>query len=673
MAIHRYKVDRVRTTIDTSAPSTLALRHLRKNSKGLALELEKQKEIARDNDFLLTRMQRMRGESFHRETPFRPSLNYRVRKAREMEIRKQNKLMVQRLRASKSIVQNVKPMHFHPRSLPPLDFNESMISQSARTRGEEVSPSSSTPFSKSFLSARTQDSRSNKKSLPKLLDSLDQDKILIRDAFKCRGKYVVATIAQRQGEEDFWDVDFYVPEDAATYTAPLSIEQAASWLGIDKGEIAVGRATRKKNQDSAQRNKRKKAHLQTLLRCYDISFDGDKVPRLTHDAVDAAYDQFAEDQATSSIFGKDSAVEKKTTIGEASPPLSIEPLQLALQEAAQKSSTEIENFLRRYESSDRRSGEKILTASVLKKMIRSRCSSSTISDSQLSSCIRQLSSKDSNGNTIVRVNDILALFAGAEPFSDEGSLFASGEGSVLTRVNSEVTQDTTIAKEHRFHRPGHATKLSNRSTRRQLSSVPRQTEKIVAPYTTPPTNLIAPRSPRNRKASIRRRSRSSHRSATNLGIVRQPPSTDTDTAFLAGTSEAFTRDIRDEAQVFATSETLPERNEPVYEAAATSLDLVQDRSLHDGDILERAPAGAPEDAFDCDGAETSVHDPSTSLGVEKELSSFKSNMTTKPKRPECKGVAYLEAGNTELVRTPHAPGRETQLDDPSFVSISQQS
>lgn len=362
MEIHRYKLHTASPTIDTAEPKSVSLAHMRRNRKREQIEEQKYQGIDRDNQILLSRMRHIvntdqKNASYNmQELSFHPgSLNYRIRKLRDRQIRKQNEGFIKRLCASKSVYakDEVKPSHFQPHFLPKLNLRKvtacdnqtakspsSLQQHSARHIATFENPSVQSNFTLGSLSARDASKTFQKnhaytaprpplrsavhpgprlatstlnsiRGLPPPVESPGELYVIAREAVKCQGRYAVATIKQPQATPYLWDVEFHVPDDAATYTTQLSVDSAAEWLGITRNELmgSGGRIVRHTGNKFVRKlTKARNMHLRTLLRCYELvpcsedssdvvlkqssePCDGSrpaKVPRLTRSAADVA-------------------------------------------------------------------------------------------------------------------------------------------------------------------------------------------------------------------------------------------------------------------------------------------------------------------------------------------------------------------------------------------------
>ncbi|KAJ8600591.1 hypothetical protein CTAYLR_008182 [Chrysophaeum taylorii] len=369
MAIHKHKLQKASSTIDTKVPNSMLLPHVRRNWKREKIDEEKYQDIERDNSILVARMQRIMngGDAASKLSPYvqnsaaaavhKPTLNYRVRKARDLQIQEENKAIIKRLRASKSDYsrENLKPTHFHPHFLPRLALPPRAMGSSSSSTVKERALSSSTsiqtarsphhatdhasvlsgvtlgsisaraadspakppttaerptppqprspppPHNEVFTPIKTRSSRLlsiSSQTYPRL-DSFHSNHstsinnepcVLIREALKCRGKYVVASIKQPRVLPDLWDVEFYVPDDAVTYTTQLSVDAAARWLGISRSELVADasapdvqsfQSRRSSNQSrrtssspylevAPPETETRQTNLKAILRCYDL-------------------------------------------------------------------------------------------------------------------------------------------------------------------------------------------------------------------------------------------------------------------------------------------------------------------------------------------------------------------------------------------------------------------
>ena len=308
MALHTLKVMSVHSEIDTRLPETMCLGHLRRNLKQERLKEEKSVEIERSNELLLERMRlimKSKGDFSCYEPKRRAcSLNFRVRKARELEIQAENKAIVKRLCASKSTYAkaDLLPSHFKSHFLPRLDLNRvgknddaftvlterkssrgtrqwgSLTDRSLkkggkpprRPPGESASKSARRPPRTLLIAAAA---ATNKEVLLSSSSPKKKQKmvVLVREALKYRGKYVVASVKEaRVRNNKLWTVEFYVPEDARTCASNIAIDDAAKWLGIDLKCLLPQLTTR-----TQQHAKERHLYLQALLRCYDLVANDD--------------------------------------------------------------------------------------------------------------------------------------------------------------------------------------------------------------------------------------------------------------------------------------------------------------------------------------------------------------------------------------------------------------
>ena len=345
MALHKHKVRHVGSEVDTSAPSTMFLTHVKRNLKQERFKEEKILEIERDNDLLVARMRRIMGSNNTKyPTPYsyaqgvihpKPSsLNYRNRKARELQIQAENKAIIKRLCASKSIYskEDLRPCHFRPHfALPRLQLNSVKKEESILTDRRPPPAGGDPLLTKSSVTARSSSPRRllpKRKPLPrpprmvlpvggvktepkkkptalnpqpsKAPTKNQKEVVLLREALKYRGKYVVASVKHLARQPRQWTIEFYIPEDAITCSASISLESVAAWLGVETGGL-IG----SKN--------RRHVHLHTLLRCYDLrsSPEGfelvlvhkaaDVVTDMKELAVKAALGRFSENVAVQSI------------------------------------------------------------------------------------------------------------------------------------------------------------------------------------------------------------------------------------------------------------------------------------------------------------------------------------------------------------------------------------
>lgn len=334
---------------------------MRRNRKREQIDEQKYQGIDRDNQILLSRMRNIvnteqKNSSYNmQELSFHPgSLNYRIRKLRDKQIRKQNEGFIKRLCASKSVYARgeVTPSHFQPHFLPKLNLRSvtacddqtvtspsSFQQHSARHIATFENPSVQSHFTLGSLSARdasklqknhaymtprpplrsavhprphlATSTLKSARGLPPTVESPGEHCVVAREAVKCQGRYAVATIKQPRATPYVWDVEFHVPDDAATYTTQLSVDSAAEWLGVTRNELVVSGGCNIRhtgNKFVKKLTKARNMHLRTLLRCYELvpcSEDSSdvtlnqssepcvgsrpaKVPRLTRNAADVA-------------------------------------------------------------------------------------------------------------------------------------------------------------------------------------------------------------------------------------------------------------------------------------------------------------------------------------------------------------------------------------------------
>ena len=136
MALHRQKIHSMHSQIDTRPPASMALAHMRRNLKQEKLVEDRWQEIERSNHILVRRMREiMNGDGKYqplvsngaKHSSYRPiSLNYRVRKAREVQIQTENRAIIRRLCASKSTYakEDMRPCNFQPHFLPKLPLSK---------------------------------------------------------------------------------------------------------------------------------------------------------------------------------------------------------------------------------------------------------------------------------------------------------------------------------------------------------------------------------------------------------------------------------------------------------------------------------------------------------------------------------------------------------------------
>ena len=327
MALHKQKIHSMHSQIDTSPPASMALAHMRRNLKQEKLVEDRWQEIERSNHILVRRMREiMSGDGKYRplvapgtkKGGYRPaSLNYRVRRAREVRIQAENRAIIRRLCASRSAYakEDMRPCNFQPHFLPKLPLSKlgAIDSRSALSRMSvvtEAGGSAGNGASLGSLSARAPDRdraailsrpvplsgrepapapRASQAAGPRLLSFVPkvaaagafargarpgEAAVLVREALKVQDKYIVASLKQTEDFElrDAWTVEFYVPEDAVTISAAVTVEEASDWLEVLREDLVAHRSLRPR--DEAAFEARRAELLSTLVKCYETRRDG---------------------------------------------------------------------------------------------------------------------------------------------------------------------------------------------------------------------------------------------------------------------------------------------------------------------------------------------------------------------------------------------------------------
>lgn len=529
MAIHRYKLHKVRPRIDTSVPSSLFLSHIRRNRKGETIDREKCQDIARDNEILVSRMRRIMKEDQKLSSPVqhgesRPlSLNYRVRKERNVEIRQQNKAIIKRLCASKSVYARaqLKPAHFQPHFLPRLDLG-SLVAVDEESRSlprterpnmalDSIQQNATTVSSLSTRSVAT--SRVGTRLLlparppPRLPDdafkprSFDDPRVLIREAVKCQGKCVVATVKRPSVLSDLWDIEFYVPDEAATYVARLSVDAAAEWLGVDRGEFDASASPKQQEMRSLR-------HLRTLLRCYDLVDErresggtSTKVPRLTRTAGDVR--QSLRESATSTACSKFVSDYCSSVLASS---LQHSSLRIAPERAGTTSSlvakpaTKLQARLRkaigrvapeeyfRHHDLERQGA---LPVGLVKRIVRQDCrvSSADLPEPDLDVVLAHMEDAQQPGT--VRLETLVAFVA------KDVSMLISAGGKRIDEADGATVADQSVALVSETTEAtatcGVKTTKSPSARARQAAGSHRRSQSFAASYAAPPSKLVPPK------------------------------------------------------------------------------------------------------------------------------------------------------------------------------------
>ncbi|KAH8095031.1 hypothetical protein JL720_2300 [Aureococcus anophagefferens] len=434
MALHKQKIHSMQSQIDTSPPASMALAHMRRNLKQEKLVEDRWQEIERSNHILVRRMREiMSGDGKYRplvapgtkKGGYRPaSLNYRVR-ARgpdqgrtrviqrrfnvSVRIQAENRAIIRRLCASRSAYakEDMRPCNFQPHFLPKLPLSKlgAIDSRSALSRMSvvtEAGGSAGNGASLGSLSARAPDRDraailSRPAAGPRLLSFVPkvaaagafargarpgEAAVLVREALKVQDKYIVASLKQTEDFElrDAWTVEFYVPEDAVTISAAVTVEEASDWLEVLREDLVAHRSLRPR--DEAAFEARRAELLSTLVKCYETRRDASGaiaaiVLARPVAAVRGALAKAAARGALADLAATAKAAYVPTvTLADST----ATKLQLALR--AQCVGTTPGEFLRRYD----RDGSGVLDVPTIAKIVRRDCkiSAVVVSDMEIS-------------------------------------------------------------------------------------------------------------------------------------------------------------------------------------------------------------------------------------------------------------------------------------------------